>query len=83
MSELYMFYFHFFQLASAHFPGAVFFPFHISRSSARNYRAFEKIDILFYGLMNKHVFLNFVDILYTNKKMVSFFQLHSYNFVQV
>ena len=55
--------------------------FRIGRSSARNYRAFEKNDILFYEYPGyKHMFLNFGVISLINKEMVSLFQLHTYKF---
>ena len=57
-----------------------FFCFCIGSGSTRNYRAFEKIDILFYVYHVKRIFLNFGVISFINKEMVSLYQLHTYKF---
>ena len=55
--------------------------FRIGRSSARNYRAFEKKSISYFiNIMYKHIFHNFDVISFINKEMVSLFQLHTYKF---
>ena len=70
MSELHMYYLYFFQFAPARFPCAYFWN-HSDRSSARNYRAFEKKSIFnFMDITYKHIFLNFGVISCTNNDMV-------------
>ena len=55
--------------------------FHIGRGSARNYRAFEKIDILFYEHhVQTHIYFNFGVNSFINKEIVSFVQLHTHKF---
>ena len=66
-----------FRLHVSHVP---FCCFRIGRSSARNYRAFEKSISYFMTIMYQHIFLNFGVISFINKEMVSIFQLHTYKF---
>ena len=67
----------FFQFAHSRFPRAVLLFSHRPQFSARNYRTFVKIDILFYEHhvrdIYKHIFLNFGKISFINKEMVTFF----------
>ena len=81
MSELHMYHFYlFFQFAPARFPRAVLL-FRIGRSSARNYRAFEKKSISYFmDIMYKHICLNYGVISLMNKEIVLFFQLHTNKF---
>ena len=54
--------------------------FRIGRGRARNYRVFEKSISYFMNIMYKRIFLNFGEISFINKEMVSLFQLHTYKF---
>ena len=80
MSELHMYHFYFFNLR-LHVFHVQFCCFRIGRSSARNYRIFEKKTIShFMNIMYKHIFLKFGVISFINTEMVSLFQLHTYKF---
>ena len=59
MSEVHMYHFYFVFNLHLHVFHVHFCCFRIGRSRARNYRNFEKIDIIFINIMYNCIFLNF------------------------
>ena len=75
-----MYHFYFFLICASRFPREVLL-FSRGRSSAQNYRDFEKKSISYFmNIMYKHIFLNIGVISFINKEIVSFIQLHTYKF---
>ena len=80
MSELHMYYFYFFSIRACTCSMCSFVVF-VSAAVAHGIIVLLKKSIShFMNIRYKHIFLNFGVISFTNKEMVSIFQLHSYNF---
>ena len=80
MSELHMYHFHFFLICACTCSTCSFVVFASAAVAHGIIVLLKKSISYFMNITYKHTFLNFGEISFINKEMVSLFQLHTYKF---